>query len=215
MLDERNSNVKKNILLIILLVHLFSAKVEAQISRGITFKTIVFQDVFYQNPNLIIEKRINPKFSVEILGAIRNSGFSPPEPIMKGGGPIPQIIDCQGFTAGFSVRYFFLKKRTSPNSWYVSGVLRYNDLLFKNLRYGYDTKFNANRSGIEIGALFGRQFLLAKFITTEFYIGAGAFRQTTKEHYYSEAVEPMPDRKEMLMLFRPYLGWTVGFFIPW
>ena len=71
-------------LLIILI--LFPFLVNGQISKGFIIKTLVLQDAFYQNPNLIFEKLINKNYSVELLLALRNGdwynagGEGPPLP---------------------------------------------------------------------------------------------------------------------------------------
>jgi hypothetical protein len=200
-------------LLFVLSFWLFSFPVQAQISKGFLIKTLVFQDAIYRNPNLIIEKRISPKFSVEIQGAVRNGALVPNT---TEGIPAPNLHDCEGFTAGISVRYFFVKGRTSPNSWYVSGILRYNDIELKNESVGNHLSrvVNISRTGPELGVLIGRQFLIGKFISTEFYLGAGAYRQVYKEEFVSGDLDGLVP-KDVLLTFRPYLGWTVGFFFPW
>jgi hypothetical protein len=212
-MSNSNSISRKYGLLFVLSIWLFSFPAQAQISKGFLIKTLVFQDAFYRNPNLIIEKRISPKFSVEIEGAVRNGALAS---YSTEGAPIPSLHDCEGFTAGISVRYFFVKGRTSPNSWFVSGVLRYNDILMKNEDLGYNIldKADIRRSGTEMGILIGRQFLIGKFVSTEFYLGAGAFRKSQKEVFVSGEVY-WPDREIVDVIFRPYLGWTVGFFFPW
>ncbi len=78
----------------------------------------------------------------------------------------------------------------------------------------YYDKADIRRSGAEMGVLIGRQFLVAKFMTTEFYLGAGGFRKSQKEVFVSGEV-PWPDREFVDVIFRPYLGWTFGFFFPW
>jgi len=199
----------------LLIFLLFPMLLVGQHASGFLIKTLVFQNVLYQNPTIIIEKRMTTKFSIELLAAVRNCAL-----ILKGGEwpPIPNLKDCEGYTFGLSTRYYFPKNRTSPNTWYVSALLRYNHIYMKNVKYyvgisGNIHNVNVQRNTPEFGIVLGRQMLMSKHITTEFYFGIGNALQ-----FYSEEAIPgiasviKPDNK--IVLLRPYLGWTMGYFIP-
>ncbi|NOU48000.1 MAG: DUF3575 domain-containing protein [Bacteroidales bacterium] len=198
-----------------LIILFFPIILFGQQSKGFLVKTMMFQDIFYQNPNILIEKRLYKNFSIEFLGSLRNGAVT----LSSGEGPpLPKFYDCQGFTLGLSARYYFIKNKTSPNSWYVSGLMRYNDVYMKNVGFhigvhGFSREVNVNRSGPELGFTLGRQLLIGKYITTEFYCGMGTYLQFYDEEYISGIISDLR-QNEVFFTFRPYLGWTIGFFIP-
>lgn len=62
----------KNALILFLLFCVISLQAQDDpTSRGILIKTLPIQDIFHKNPNIIIEKPITDKFSVDFLFALR------------------------------------------------------------------------------------------------------------------------------------------------
>ncbi|MCC7318472.1 MAG: hypothetical protein IT219_08050 [Bacteroidales bacterium] len=191
----------------------FPILVSGQESSGLVVKTLILQDIFNKNPNFIIEKPIKSNNSIEFLAAFRNSDW-----INNGGEgpPIPNMFDCNGFTVGLSFRHYFLKRRIFPNAWHLSGLIRYNNTQIKNLEmykglHSTSRTVNIHRNGPEMGIIFGRQFLILKHITTELYIGTGAYMQFYDEDYISGNISETLTN-EFYVQFRPYLGWSVGYY---
>jgi hypothetical protein len=192
---------------------LFPIFLSAQTPHGFIIKSLVIQDALHQNPNIIVEKILNNRYSVELAAALRNGTW-----YWQGGkGSIfPTFRECTGFSVGIAARYYLSEKK-SPNAWYTSGLLRYSETHIKQASLytagsnGGQRKVNLSRSGSELGLVFGRQFLIAKHITTEVYIGAGTYLQFSKEDYVSGPLdEVIPE--QVNFKFRPYLGWTAGYF---
>jgi len=193
---------------------LFPFLLNGQISKGFLIKSLVLQDVFYQNPNLIVEKLINKNYSVELLMALRNGDWYMPG---GEGPPFPHFSTSTGFTVGLSTRYYLAKRKVIPNSWFVSGILRYNNTNIKNaeIQTGLHSEprtVNLNRKGPEIGITFGRQLIFLKHFTTELYVGGGTYLQFRKEDYISgPELEVIPEQS--VFTFRPYLGLTLGYIL--
>ena len=192
---------------------LFPLSLSAQISHGFLVKTLLVQDAFRQNPNIIFEKRLSAKISIELLAALRNGDWYMP----GGEGPyLFPVVTSNGFTAGLSARYYFSKQQKAPDSWFTSALLRYNNTTIK--KAGFQTGIhseprivNLSRSGPEIGIILGRQFLVFNHFTTELYFGGGTYLQFYKEEYISGPEnEVIP--KQTIFTFRPYLGWTIGYY---
>ena len=191
----------------------FPILLSGQESSGLVLKTLILQDIFYKNPNLIIEKPIKSNNSIEFLVALRNSDW-----INTGGEgpPIPNMYDCNGFTVGLSFRHYFPEQKSIPNAWYLSGLIRYNDTHIKNLEmyngiHSISRTVNLHRNGPEFGIVFGRQFLVLKQFTTELYLGTGAYVQFYNEEFIS-GIESETLTNEIFIKFRPYIGWTIGYF---
>ena len=191
----------------------FPILLSGQESSGFVLKTLMLQDIFYKNPNLIIEKPIKSNNSIELLVALRNSDW-----FHTGGEgpPIPHMYDCTGFTLGISFRHYFPKSKSVPNTWFVSGLIRYNDTYIKDLDmsggiHSISRTVNLHRNGPELGIVFGRQFLILKHFTTEIYLGTGAYIQYYNEEFIS-GIEAETLSNEMSFKFRPSIGWTVGYF---
>ena len=191
----------------------FPILLSGQESSGLVLKTLILQDIFYKNPNLIIEKPLKSNNSIEFLVALRNSDW-----INTGGEgpPIPNMYDCNGFTFGLSFRHYFPKRKSVPNAWYLSGLIRYNDTHIKNLEmyngiHSISRTVNLHRNGSEFGIVFGRQFLILKHLTTELYLGTGAYVQFYNEEYIS-GIESETLTNEIFVKLRPYIGWTIGYF---
>jgi hypothetical protein len=199
---------------IFLVFILFPILLSGQESSGLVVKTLVLQDILYKNPNLIIEKPLTSNNSIELLLALRNSDW-----INTGGEgpPIPKMYDCSGFAIGLSFRHYFTESRLIPNAWFLSGLLRYNETRIKNLEmyngiHSISRTVNLHRNGPEFGFLFGRQFLILKHITTELYLGTGAYMQFYDEEFIS-GIESETLTNEIDFKFRPYIGWSIGCFI--
>jgi len=198
---------------IFLIILAFPILVSGQESSGLVLKTLILQDIFYKNPNLIIEKPIKSNNSIELLIALRNSDW-----IYTGGEgpPTPNRYDCNGFTLGISFRNYFTKHKKVPNAWFLSGLIRYNNTYIKNLEmydgiHSISRTVNLHRNGPEIGILFGKQFLILKHVTTEFYLGTGAYMQIYNEEYIS-GTKSETLKNEFYVKFRPYIGWTIGYY---
>ncbi len=191
---------------------LFPFFLQGQTSKGFILKTMVVQDAFYQNPNLIIEKLLTERYSVELLLSLRNGDW-----YMGGGeGPVvPKFSTSNGFTIGLSTKYYLTRENKIPNSWFTSGILRYNKTVIKEAEiqkgiHSEPRKVNLSRNGPELGIVFGRQLIFLKHFTTEWYIGAGGYLQFYQEEYISgPESEVIPDQTKFT--FRPYFGWTVGY----
>lgn len=199
---------------IFLFVIIFPILLSGQESSGLVIKTLILQDILYKNPNIIFEKPIKSNKSIEFLLALRNSEF-----IQNGGEgpPIPNTYDCNGFTIGVSFRQYLPLKKTAPNSWFLSGLLRYNYTRTKNLRYykGLHSEsriVDLNRHGPELGILFGKQFLILKHVTTELYIGTGTSMHFHDEEFVS-GIESETLTNEVFIKFRPFMGLTIGCFV--
>jgi hypothetical protein len=197
--------------LLILLI-LFPFLLNGQTSKGFLVKTLVLQDAFYQNPNLILEKLINKNYSVELLLALRNGDW------YNAGGEglnTPQFSTSNGFTVGLSTRHYLTKQKIIPNSWFISGIFRYNNTKIKNaeIQTGIHSEprtVNLFRKGPEIGITFGRQLIFLKHFTTELYVGGGTYLQFYEEEYISGPEnEVIPE--QTVFTFRPYLGLTLGY----
>ena len=198
---------------IFLVFVIFPILLAGQESSGLVLKTLILQDIFYKNPNLIIEKSIKSNNSIEFSVALRNSDW-----INTGGEgpPIPNMYDCNGFTIGLSFRHYFPKPKSVPNAWYLSGLIRYNDTRIKNLEmyngiHSISRTVNLHRNGPEFGIVFGRQFLVLKQFTTELYLGTGAYVQFYNEEFIS-GIESETLTNEIFVKFRPYVGWTIGYY---
>ena len=197
---------------LLIILFIFPFFLNAQTSKGLIVKTLVFQDAFHQNPNLVFEKIINRNYSVELLLALRNGDW------YNNGGegpPTPQFSTSTGYTIGLSTKYYFAKRKVIPDSWFVSGILRFNSTTIKNAEiqtgiHSEPRKVNLNRKGPEIGVRFGRQLLFLKHFTTELYVGGGTYLQSYVEEYISgpeNEVIPV----QTVFTFRPYLGFTLGY----
>jgi hypothetical protein len=205
-----NANPMKHLLIIFILFPIF---ISAQTSHGFILKSLVLQDAVHQNPNVIVEKVINNRYSVEFAAALRNGTW-----YWQGGkGSIfPTFRECTGFSVGIAARYYLSEKK-SPNAWYTSGLLRYNETHIKQASLytagsnGGERKVNLSRKGPEMGLVFGRQFLIFKHITTEAYLGVGTYFQFSKEDYVSWPHDEVIS-EQVSFKFRPYLGWSVGYF---
>lgn len=198
---------------LILILVVFPILLYGQESTGIVLKTMILQDIFYKNPNLIVEKTIKSNNSIEFLFALRNSDW-----INTGGEgpPISNMYDCNGFTLGLSFRHYFPKRKSAPKAWFLSGLLRYNDTRTKNLDFyaglhSTSRTVNLHRYGPEFGVLFGKQFLILKHLTTELYFGTGASVQVFNEDFIS-GYESETLTNEIFVKFRPYVGWTIGYY---
>jgi len=197
---------------LLIILFIFPFFLNAQTSKGLIVKTLVFQDAFHQNPNLVFEKIINKNYSVELLLALRNGDW------YNNGGegpPAPHFSTSTGYTIGLSTKYYFAKRKVIPDSWFVSGILRFNSTTIKNAEiqtgiHSEPRKVNLNRKGPEIGVRFGRQLLFLKHFTTELYVGGGTYLQSYVEEYISgpeNEVIPV----QTVFTFRPYLGFTLGY----
>jgi hypothetical protein len=192
---------------------LFPIFLSAQTPHAFVLKSLVIQDAVHQNPNIIIEKILNNRYSVEIAAALRNGAW-----YWQGGeGSIfPTFRECTGYSIGLAARYYLSEKK-SPNWWYASGLLRYNETHIKRAGLstagisGQQRVVNLSRNGPELGLVFGRQFLIFRHITTEAYVGAGTYLQFSKEDYVSGLQEEVIP-EQVNFKFRPYLGWTAGYF---
>ena len=182
-----------------------------QNTKGFIIKTLPFQDILYQNPNLIIEKPIKDNYSVEMLFALRNGDIYFPG---GEGPPSPNTTTCSGFTVGVSNKYYISKKKLAPNAWFTSGLTRYNETRIneaKILKYWTSEPriVNLSKKGPEFGIIVGRQSLFYNHLTIEFYSGAGYYLQIYQEQYISGPKEDVI-RKEYRANLRPYLGFTIG-----
>ncbi len=198
---------------LLILFILFPFLLHGQTSKGFLVKTLFYQDAFYHNPNLIVEKLLNKKFSVELLMALRNGDWYIPGG--KGlGADLPHFIRSTGFTIGLSGRYYFTIRNVIPNSWFVSGKIRYNDTQIKNahLQTGaYSRTVNLNRYGPEVGVSLGRHWILLKHFSAEIYFGGGTYYQFYKEENTFDARDKFLT-KQTTFVFRPYFGMTLGYF---
>jgi len=200
--------MKRLLILLILVPFLLNG----QTSKGFLVKTLVLQDAFYQNPNIVFEKLIDKKYSIELLLALRNGDW-----YHHGGEgpPLPTFRTSNGFTIGLSTRYYLTRHKVIPNSWFVSGILRYNNTVIRNAELQKELYFdsrtvNLYRKGPEFGITFGRQLIFLKHFTMEFYFGGGTYLQFYEEEYISgpeDEVEP----DQTVFTFRPYLGLTLGY----
>jgi hypothetical protein len=198
---------------ILLICILFPNFLNGQNSKGYVIKTLLLQDVIYQNPNFIIEKQLTNSYSIELQMALRNGDWHMPG---GEGPPIPNFITSTGFTTGLSVRYYFTKTKIAPNSWYTAGLLRYNSTKIKRAdfqkgNHSEPRTVDLQRKGPELGIVLGRQFLVLKHFTTELYFGGGTYLQFYKEDYIAGPEnEVIP--KQTIFKFRPYLGWSIGYY---
>jgi hypothetical protein len=192
---------------------LFPFLLQGQTSKGFLVKTLFYQDAFYHNPNIIVEKLLNKNYSVELLLALRNGDWYIPGG--KGlGADLPHLMRSNGFTIGLSGRYYFTTQNVIPNSWFVSGIIRYNDTQIKNahLQTGaYSRTVNLNRNGPEVGVSLGRQWIFLKHFAAEIYFGGGTYFQFYQEVFNSDAQNKVLSEKA-IFIFRPYLGMTLGYF---
>lgn len=192
---------------------LFPFLLHGQTSKGFLVKTLFYQDAFYHNPNLIVEKLLNNNYSIEILFALRNGDWYIPG--SKGlGADLPHFIRSTGFTVGLSGRYYFANQKVIPNAWFASGNIRYNDTHIKNvhLQTGANSRtVNLNRNGPEIGVTLGRQWIFLKHFTGEVYFGGGTYFQSYQEVSVSGTQNEVLSEKANFV-FRPYFGMTLGYF---
>lgn len=199
----------KHIIIIFILLPFF---LKGQTSNGILVKSLLLQDAFYQNPNLVIEKLISDHYSAELLLALRNGDWYMPG---GEGPPLPKFATSTGFTIGLSTRYYLSKESQIPNSFFTSLMARYNNTKIKNaeIQTGIDSEprmVNLSRNGPELGIAFGWQWIILKHFTTEIYTGGGAYLQFYKEEYVAGPEnEVIPE--QTILTFRPYLGWTIGY----
>lgn len=197
---------------LLILFFLFPLMLLAQTSGGFLMKTLIFQDVFYHNPNLIVEKILDKNHTVELLLALRYGDW-----LVSGGkglsNGLPHRKICNGYTVGLTGKYYFSGRKAIPNSWFVSGILRYNKTTIENayLQSGsYSRHVDLTRNGPEAGLAIGRQWLMFKHISSEIYFGGGTYYQHYKEEYISGA-EDKVQPEQSFFVFRPYLGLTLGF----
>ncbi|KAF0132235.1 MAG: hypothetical protein FD155_759 [Bacteroidetes bacterium] len=197
---------------LLIILFLFPFLLNGQTSKGLIVKTLVFQDAFHQNPNLVFEKIINRNYSVELLLALRNGDW------YNNGGegpPAPHFSISTGYTIGLSTKYYLTKRKVIPDSWFVSGIFRFNSTTIKTAEiqtgiHSEPRRINLNRKGPEIGFIFGRQLLFLKHFTTELYVGGGTYLQYYEEEFISGPEnEVIP--KQTVFTFRPYLGLTLGY----
>ncbi|HLO92467.1 MAG TPA: DUF3575 domain-containing protein [Lentimicrobium sp.] len=197
--------------LLILLI-LFPFLLNGQTSNGFLIKTLVLQDAFHQNPNVIFEKLMNNNLSVELLLALRNGDWY----IQGGEGPsFAKFSTSKGFTVGASTRYYLMKQTHNPHSWFVSGTLRYNNTKIKNAKiqtgiHSEPRTVNLNRKGPEIGITVGRQMIFLEHFTIEVYIGGGTYLRSYQEEYVAGPENEVKADKTAF-IFRPYLGMTFGY----
>lgn len=204
--------MKSTFSLILLLLVLFLQAQEEKSVGGILIKTLPIQDAFYQNPNLIIEKPISDKYSTSIILALRYSDW-----IFKsssfGGMKFPLKYDAKGFTVGGVFKYYY-SKRPTPNGFYISGTIRYNDILMPEVHYSSDADPNnfrvvdLYRKSMELGAIWGYQVSVSRFIM-DFYIGTGIQYRFSEEEFVSGNPKyVMTSYQEWIP--RLYLGFSIG-----
>lgn len=204
----------KNALTIFLLFIFVSlhAQEENQ-SRGILIKTLPIQDAIYQNPNLIIEKPINEKYSVSLLVAFRFSDW-----IFKstsfGGMVLPIKHNAKGYTLGGFFKHYYSKKKQIPGGFYVGGTLRYSDIIMPDVDYISDsdpTYFRTvelKRKTMEVGGIWGYQVLWSRFIM-DFYVGTGLQYRISEEKLVSGNPKYLQSEYSTFIP-RLYLGFSMG-----
>jgi len=202
----------KNALTIVLLFIIISLQAQEEIqSSGILIKTLPFQDAFYQNPNLIIEKPIYHKYSVSLLMALRYSDWISENSNI---GKVPIKYDAEGWTLGGFFKYYYSKNNLKQSKPYVGTTVRYNDINIPDVELGYDTgpdydrTVDLNRVSGEIGAIWGYQATMSRFVM-DFYLGAGLQYRLSKEELVLGSTKHLRTSYTEI-LPRLYLGFSIG-----
>lgn len=205
----------KNALVLFLLFLMTSIQAQEENSnRGFLIKTLPIQDIFHKNPNLIIEKPINDKFSVDFLFALRYTDWIYESTSGIGAGPRWQQLDSDGFTIGGAFRFYPIKRQNAPNGLYVSATVRYNDILIDDvaLRGDFDNndsrRVDLDRKEIGFGALVGYQFRISR-IAIDIYTGPG-FKYRIEKENLVEGSDKYLEPKSYDWISRYYLGLSVG-----
>ncbi|NPD45798.1 hypothetical protein [Lentimicrobium sp. S6] len=207
----------KNALLLLLFLLFCMISVQAQndsTRRGFLIKTLPIQDVFHKNPNVIIEKPITDKFSVDFLFALRFTDWVLNSSTGIGGGPSWSQNDSKGYTLGSALKFYPLTKHHAPKGFYISGSIRFNDILIEGVNIKGDIDNNDSRivdlDRLEIGAgaLVGYQFLFSRFVI-DIYTGPGLKYRIEKENFVSGS-EKYLEPKTYEWVSRMFLGLSIG-----
>lgn len=205
----------RNVLILFLLFCMVSLQAqEDSLRRGILIKTLPIQDVFHKNPNIILEKPITDKFSVDFLFALRYTAWVYEPTSGIGGGPSWEQLDSKGFTLGGAFRYYPIEKPDAPNGLYISATLRYNDLLIEDVSLKGDIDNNdsrrvdLDRKEIGFGALVGYQFRVSSF-AIDLYTGPGAMYRIQTENLV-DGSDKYLEPKSYEWIVRFYLGLSIG-----
>lgn len=204
----------KNALTIFLLFIIVSLQAqEKNQSRGILIKTLPIQDAFYHNPNLIIEKPLNNKYSVSLLFVLRYSDW-----IFKsssfGGMKIPLKYQAKGYTMGGFFKHYYSKKKQIPSGFYLGGTLRYSDIIMPDVDYistadpTYFRTVDLKRKTMEIGGVWGYQVFWTRFIM-DFYLGTGLQYRISEEKLVSGNPKYLQSRYYEYIP-RLYCGFSIG-----
>lgn len=205
----------KNALILFLLFCMISLQAQNDSTRrGFLIKTLPIQDIFHKNPNIIIEKPITDKFSVDFLFALRYTDWVYESTSGIGAGPRWQQLDSKGYTVGGAFRFYPIEKPNAPNGFYISATIRYNDILMEDVALKGDIDNNdsrrvdLDRKEIGFGALVGYQFRISR-IAIDLYTGPG-FKYRIEKETLLEGSDKYLEPKSNDWVSRFYLGLSVG-----
>lgn len=180
-------------------------------NKSFFLKTNPIQDVFYQNPNLIIEKPIQQKYAVSLIMALRYSDWISENTNV---GILPIKYNANGWTLGSFFKYYYSKNNPRSSKPYVGGTIRYNDIKIPDVEINYESgseygrTVDLKRNTGEIGVIWGYQVMWSRFVM-DFYTGAGLqYRTTTEKLISGSSVHLQPEYSTFMM--RIYLGFSIG-----
>ena len=205
----------KNGLILFLLFCIISLQAQNDSTRrGFLIKTLPIQDIFHKNPNIIIEKPINDKFSIDFLFALRYTDWVYESTSGIGAGPRWQQLDSKGYTVGGAFRFYPIERPNIPNGLYVSATIRYNDILMEDVGMKGDIDNNdsrrvdLDRKEIGFGALVGYQFRISRF-AIDLYTGPGSMYRIQEETLL-EGSDKYFEAKSYEWVSRIFLGLSIG-----
>lgn len=207
----KSNQMKKLLLFSILFLPIMLMAQNDSINKSFILKTNPIQDAFYQNPNLTIEKAFQQKYAISLLMALRYSDWISENTNI---GKLPIKYDAKGWTIGVGFKYYYSKNKNRKSKPYIGGVLRYQDIAIPYVEIGYETgpeygrTVELKRNSGEMGALWGYQALLSRFVM-DFYAGTGLQYRKSEEELLSGSSKYL-NLQYTEFIPRLYLGFAIG-----
>lgn len=212
----------KQVVLGIVLILFSHYTSHAQFFKHTIVKTKLLQDIVAFNPNLVFEKPLSNKISVELDFMYRNRVWNS----TGQNGDFGKFYQGDGFKLlGGSKLYFgkankqFADGQKAPFGWFVSFQLAYSMAITHNIAnpeiqgdnppYYFDSR--KNWGNINLG--IGKQFYLFKTISMEFFVGP-TYRTAFTEYFTpidgsNAELEYEEYRDAVITLFGT---WSIGYF---
>ncbi|MCK4638141.1 MAG: hypothetical protein KAT33_01850 [Bacteroidales bacterium] len=206
---------------LILFICLIQFSIAAQFFNNSIIKTRPFQDFIAFNPNIGFEKPINNKFSIESEFLYRNRTWES----TGSEGDFGRFYQSNGFRFLVGIRKYFGRTKTAPVGWFLSTQIAFSYSKIYDIEKHtsisglYFNTVNIEKNWPEIIIGFGKQFILFKNISFEFYFAPSLYLTYFEKTEIIDSKEPSEIGKiesegyPFGEIGRFYFSWTIGYHI--